>query len=84
MVGGKWLRLEEVSYRSEDGQERKWERVSRTTSKGEKSCGVDGVAIRTVLRNRKGGKEDAFVFVRQYRPAVQRQGNGYLIFSGRA
>lgn len=75
LVTGKWLRLDEVTYLDEEGKRRSWERVSRTTGDGQEG-GVDGVAVKTVLKrprtDRGQGEEDCVVFVRQYRPAVQR------------
>ncbi len=69
ICSGKWLRLEEVEYLDQEGKQRVWERVARTTGERDKTKAVDGVAVRAVVRAEK--EEDRFVFVRQFRPAVE-------------
>jgi len=64
---GKWIQLENVKYRDEEGKERVWERISRTTKP--KRSKADSVGVLTILKNK--AEEDTYVFVRQYRPALQ-------------
>ena len=73
LTKGKWLQLEEIRYKDEDGKERTWEMCSRTTNPtkdDDDEAKPDCVATFTVLKRR--GQEDAFVFVRQYRPCLRR------------
>ena len=73
LTKGKWLQLEEIRYKDETGKERTWEMCSRTTKPDPSDSSdpkPDCVAIFTVLKRKS--KEDAFVFVRQYRPCLRR------------
>ena len=63
----KWLQLEELRYADEEGKERVWEAVGRTTR--QEGSKVDCVGVFTVIK--KKGEEDKVLFVRQYRPPLK-------------
>ena len=62
----KWLQLEKVTYKDEEGQNRVWERVIRTTKA--KTSKVDAVAV--ITRIKSNDRKDRLLFIRQFRPAL--------------
>ncbi len=59
----KWLRLQRIKYRDQEGKERFWEVANRSTRKG----AVDSVHILALI---KQGGERGVVLIEQYRPPV--------------
>ncbi|GMH66201.1 hypothetical protein TL16_g12318 [Triparma laevis f. inornata] len=62
----RWLRLETITYKTEDGKEGKWDRAVRTTKSRNPEI-PDAVCIKTVLKTDEG---DMIVLVRQFRPPI--------------
>ncbi|GJJ14887.1 hypothetical protein Clacol_009156 [Clathrus columnatus] len=62
----KWITLEKIKYKDQDGRERFWEVASRKTRK---ESGIDAVAILTILQP-KDKSPPAIVILEQYRPPV--------------
>lgn len=63
------MRLETLTYKVEDGSERKWDRAVRTTKKSEDAS--DAVVILALLKNNHDGVEgDQIVCVKQFRPPL--------------
>jgi len=62
---GKWIALNNITYKDPTGQERKWEAVSRTT----KNAGeADAIGVIAVFKDKQ---EQKVVLVRQYRPPLK-------------
>ncbi|GMH47652.1 hypothetical protein TrVE_jg8285 [Triparma verrucosa] len=62
----RWLRLETITYKTEDGVEKNWDRAVRTT-KSRNPAIPDAVCIKTYLQTDDG---DMIVLVRQFRPPI--------------
>ena len=66
----KWLILETLSYRNQDGVERKWDMVTRTTKKSWKDA--DAVIIIPLLHYKDRNTVDTLL-VHQFRPPVRQE-----------
>ncbi|CUA76904.1 ADP-ribose pyrophosphatase [Rhizoctonia solani] len=63
----KWVTLQKITWRDEEGKERPWEVASRKTrGKG----GIDAVAILAVLRSNSKSFKPSTIVIEQYRPPV--------------
>lgn len=63
----KWITLQKITWRDEEGKERPWEVASRKTrGKG----GIDAVAILAVLRSESKSFKPSTIVIEQYRPPV--------------
>jgi len=60
----KWLALQQIQYVDEKGNGRIWDRVIRTTTRGD----IDCVAIVCILTGHESKKKT--ILVKQYRPAI--------------
>ncbi|KLT42064.1 hypothetical protein CC85DRAFT_285831 [Cutaneotrichosporon oleaginosum] len=60
----KWLRLQRIKYRDQEGKERFWEVANRSTRKG----AVDSVHILALIKQEG---ERGVVLIEQYRPPVE-------------
>jgi len=63
---GKWLALNEITYKDPTGKERKWESLARTTAQPGQ---VDAVVVMSVLK--RVLKYDCIILVKQYRPPLK-------------
>jgi len=63
---GRWISLNEVTYKDPTGKERKWEAVFRTTNQ---QGGADAVVVVAILKRK--GQPDNFILVKQYRPPLK-------------
>ncbi|CEL57920.1 putative Nudix hydrolase P35G2,12 OS=Schizosaccharomyces pombe (strain 972 / ATCC 24843) GN=SPBP35G2.12 PE=3 SV=1 [Rhizoctonia solani AG-1 IB] len=63
----KWVTLQKITWRDEEGKERPWEVASRKT-RGD--GGIDAVAILAVLRSESKSFKPSTVIIEQYRPPV--------------
>ncbi|KAG8691514.1 hypothetical protein FRC11_002410 [Ceratobasidium sp. 423] len=63
----KWVTLQKITWRDEEGKERPWEAASRKT-RGE--GGIDAVAILAVLRSKSKSFKPSTIIIEQYRPPV--------------
>ncbi|KAF8609597.1 hypothetical protein BDV93DRAFT_518389 [Ceratobasidium sp. AG-I] len=63
----KWVTLQKITWRDQDGKERPWEVASRKT-RGE--SGIDAVAILAILKSQSKGFRPSTVIIEQYRPPV--------------
>lgn len=62
---GKWIAMNEITYKDPEGKERSWEYVERTTGSSGKA---DAVVIIPILKRML--KYDCVVVVKQYRPPL--------------
>ena len=65
MYKGKWVQLEEVTYKGKDNKELRWERVQRTNT------------TNTVVIISKLIPSNKYVFIKQYRPAIDKYVIGF-------
>ncbi|QRW05467.1 NUDIX family hydrolase [Ceratobasidium sp. AG-Ba] len=63
----KWVTLEKLTWKDQDGKERAWESASRKT-RGK--SGVDAVAILAILKSKSASFRPSTVIIEQYRPPV--------------
>ncbi|KAJ1311228.1 hypothetical protein OPQ81_009728 [Rhizoctonia solani] len=63
----KWVTLQKITWRDEEGKERPWEVASRKT-RGE--GGIDAVAVLAVLRSKSKSFKPSTIVIEQYRPPV--------------
>nr|ODN93274.1 ADP-ribose pyrophosphatase [Cryptococcus depauperatus CBS 7841] len=61
----KWLKLEKIKWRDQDGKERLWEVANRSTRS---ECGVDSVHIVALLHH--PNSPVSIVLIEQYRPPI--------------
>ncbi|KAK7503402.1 hypothetical protein BaRGS_00005323 [Batillaria attramentaria] len=70
LAKGKWIALNQITYRDPTGKERTWEAVERTTRH---SGDTDAVAVIPILKRML--KCDCVILIKQYRPPL----NGYTL-----
>ncbi|QRV76564.1 NUDIX family hydrolase [Ceratobasidium sp. AG-Ba] len=63
----KWVTLEKLTWKDQDGKERAWESASRKT-RGK--SGVDAVAVLAILKSKSASFRPSTVIIEQYRPPV--------------
>ncbi|KAB5590778.1 ADP-ribose pyrophosphatase [Ceratobasidium theobromae] len=63
----KWVTLQKLTWRDQDGKERPWEAASRKT-RGQ--SGIDAVAILAILRSKSESFKPSTIVVEQFRPPV--------------
>ncbi|KAG8687763.1 hypothetical protein FRC09_013304 [Ceratobasidium sp. 395] len=63
----KWVTLERILWKDQDGKERPWEVASRKT-RGE--SGIDAVAVLAILKSKSDAFRPSTIIIEQYRPPV--------------
>lgn len=63
----KWVTLQKITWRDQEGKERPWEVASRKT-RGE--SGIDAVAMVAILRSKSKSFKPSTIVIEQYRPPV--------------
>ncbi|KAG9126427.1 hypothetical protein FRC07_003487 [Ceratobasidium sp. 392] len=63
----KWVTLEKLTWKDQDGKERPWEVASRKT-RGE--SGIDAVAVLAILKSKSDTFRPSTIIIEQYRPPV--------------
>ncbi|KAG9101680.1 hypothetical protein FS749_004489 [Ceratobasidium sp. UAMH 11750] len=63
----KWVTLEKITWKDQDGKQRPWEVASRKTrSEG----GIDAVAVLAILKSKSETFRPSTIIIEQYRPPV--------------
>ncbi|KAG8745728.1 hypothetical protein FRC10_007208 [Ceratobasidium sp. 414] len=63
----KWITLEKITWKDQDGKQRPWEVASRKTRSG---GGIDAVAVLAILKSESETFRPSTIIIEQYRPPV--------------